>query len=69
MDLETQLVGLTLKGSPARLYTPRLLIVGDPWLGTKSSAQSSWQPVHVGCLGVPVCLCGDQLLLAALTCP
>lgn len=46
-----------------------LIIVGNPWLRTNSSVQSSWQLVRLGCLGVPVSLCGDQLLLAALTCP
>lgn len=44
---------------------PRLLIVGNPWLGTSSSIQSGWQ-----LFGASLC-CSvwDQLLLAALTCP
>lgn len=44
---------------------PRLLIVGNPWLGTSSSIRSGWQ-----LFGASLC-CSvwDQLFLAALTWP
>lgn len=44
-------------------FSLRLLTMGNPWLGTNSSIQSAGS-----CLGGPVPLFWDQLLLAALTC-